>query len=282
MPTLTPEQVEEAARVMPDHTLATSFMAPEARARVIALILFAHELSRARAVVSEAGLAAIRLQWWRDVIDQIYTGQVVRAQPTAIALKSAIDEAKLPRALFDAMVDGYEAELIDAPFASWEDLDAYLDATAGNLIRLSLLASGLTALSTSASQLARYAGIAWGLASLLRATPAWFARRRLWLPQQECADLAREALFAGSVSPDLRAMFIKVQVRIKAARQAANRSIKHASLGDSLPAIAPACLSGRIAVTAIPDIGEVWRVGAEPSLLERQVRITVAVALGRI
>ena len=179
MPTLSPQQVEDAARFMPDRTLATSFLEPDARARVIALILFAYEIARARSVVSEAGLAAIRLQWWRDTIEQIYSGQIVRAQPTAIALAGAIQEANLPQNLFMAMVDGHERELEPFPFAMWQDLESYLDATQGNFIRLSLLASGLPAITTPIDEAARQAGIASGLAHLLRVMPQWSQRRSM-------------------------------------------------------------------------------------------------------
>lgn len=282
MVTLTPEQVQDAARVMPDHVLATSFMAPDVRARVIALVLFAHEIARARGVVSEAGLAAIRLQWWRDTIDQIYDGKIVRAQPTAIGLAGAIQEANLPRTLFDAMIDGHEDELNPAPFSAWADLDKYLDATFGNLNRLSLLASGLSAISTYAEEAARHAGVAWGLSHLLRAMPQWSSRRCLWLPGEVSSALDHEGIFAGHVSPQLRLTLKSVQDRISTSSKRANLAIKQAGLGAHFPALAPACLARRYGKVALPGVGDLGRISPDITLLERQVRITLSVAAGRL
>jgi phytoene/squalene synthetase len=282
MVTLTPEQVEESASFMPDATLATSFMAPEARARVIALILFAHEIGRARAVVSEAGLGAIRLQWWRDSLEQIYARKPLRAQPNVIALAQAVDESNLPESLFYAMIDGHERELDAAPFETWADVESYLDATFGNFNRLSLLASGLLTLSTKADDAARQSGIAWGLAHLLKNMPLWSSRRCLWLPKAVYSDLDIEGIFAGHVSAKLHACLLQVQGRINEARQQANSDLKTAGLGLHFPAIARACLARQYAKAAIPAIGQQWTVSAPISLLERQIRLTASVARGRI
>ena len=282
MPTLTQEQVEGAARALPDHTLATSFLEPDARARIIALILFSHEISRARAVVSEAGLAAIRLHWWRDTLDQIYAGNVVRAQPIALALAGAVQEANLPRVLLDAMIDGYEQELEAAPFATWADVEVYLDTTYGNLNRLSLLASGVPAINTGAEIAARQAAIAWGFAHLVRVMPQWSQRRCLWLPTEACANLDRESVFAGHVSADLRAILSGVHARIRRARTASNASLQKAKLGSHFPALAHASLAMRLAKAATPKAGPTWKIAPEVTLLERQVRMTLSVARGKI
>jgi 15-cis-phytoene synthase len=279
---LTPQQIEDAARAMPDHTLATSFLEPEPRARVIALILFAHEIARARAVVSEPGLAAIRLQWWRDTLDQIYSGKIVRAEPTSIALKSVIVEADLPRALFEAMISGHERELDSAPFGSWTELEAYLDATLGNLNRLSLLACGISSLSRSMDDAARHAGVAWGLASLLGALPNWARRRCVWLPTAEMADSDREALFLGQVNLGVHNALLLTCDRITLARTRLNQSLKTAKLGTHFPILAPACLARRYAKVSMPAIGETRAKAGDVSLLMRQIRLTLAVAVGRV
>lgn len=282
MPTLTPQQVEDAARAMPDHTLATSFLEPQARARVVSLLLFAHEISRARSVVSEAGLGAIRLQWWRDTIEQIYAGQVVRAQPTATALASAIHEAGLPRALLDEMIEGYEMELTAMPFQAWAQLERYLDLTHGNLARLSLLAAGLPAITTSIDQAARQVGIAWGLAHLIATLPSWFERRSLWLPLDATEKLDHEALFSGQVNGATRVVLGLVVARLKRARDAANKSLKQAKLGNCFPVLAHACLARDKANRAIPKQGSVWATRPNAGLLQRQFRITGAVAFEQI
>jgi phytoene/squalene synthetase len=282
MPTLTPDQVEEAARAMPDHTLATSFLEPSARARVIALILFAYEIARARAVASEPGLAAIRLQWWRDTLDQIYSGKIVRAQPIAIALRDTVQEANLPRNLLDAMIEGHERELEATPFTTWADVEAYLDATAGNLNRLSLLASGLPSLSRGGHDAARHTAVAWGLSYLLRATPYWASRRCLWLPTQYYEGLDLETVFAGGVSAPLRELLAQAKDRISTEHHLANEALKTAKLGPAFAVLASATLAWGYGKSAIPKVGPTWGAVPDITLLERQLRLTISIARGRI
>jgi 15-cis-phytoene synthase len=282
MPSLTQELIEQAARVDPDRTLATSFLGAQERHRVLSLILFAHEIGRARAAVTEAGLAAIRLQWWRDVVEQIYTGTVVRAQPIAIALSQTVQEVALPRLYFDAMIDGHESALDTAPFANWAEIDAYHDATHGNLSRLSALACGITTLTTPHSDVAREAAIAWGLSRLIVTTPQWCVRRSSWLPAHVRNGLDLEALYAGTVTPSLVTALRAVEGRIHDAKIAANKALAQAKLGNAFGVVAYACLASRYAKGFVPNSKQGWAAPDEPTLLERQIRLTVVVARGRL
>jgi phytoene/squalene synthetase len=282
MPNLTPDQVEDAARVAPDLTLATSFLSADARARVIALLLFHHEIARARSAVSEAGLAAIRLQWWRETIDHIYAGQAVRKEPTSVSLAATIAESNLPRHIFDAMIDAYESALEATPFTQWRDLEHYLDMTYGNLARLCLLAAGTTTLTSGLDEVARQSGIAWGLAQLVRALPQWLTRRSLWFPVQASVELEREGLFSGEVTPALGVVLKDVRRRIKQAHARTNQALRSADIGPHFPVIAAACLSNRYAKAHTPRLGKAWVQAQDPPLFERQIRLTLAVACRRL
>jgi 15-cis-phytoene synthase len=282
MPNLTQDLIEQAARVDPDRTMATSFLGVQERKRVISLILFAHEIARARAAVSEAGLAAIRLQWWCDVVEQIYAGTVVRAQPIAIALSQTVQEAGLPRLYLDAMIDAHERELDATPFNTWTDIDAHLDATHGNLSRLCALACGTTTLSTALNEAARAAGVAWGLSRLIVTTPQWCTRRAIWLPVETHDSLDLEALYAGDVNKALATAIHTAQDRVRDATTQTNSALKQAKLGEAFPVLAHACLAGRYAKGFKPDPNRGWSIPRPPSLLERQVRLTLAVAAGKI
>jgi phytoene synthase len=55
---------------------------------MIALILFTHEVARARQAVSEPMLAAIRLQWWREALDEIFSGKPYSAAASYLFLKA--------------------------------------------------------------------------------------------------------------------------------------------------------------------------------------------------
>ncbi len=88
-----------------DRWLATRFIAdPAARADVVALYAFDHQLSRAIRVASNSLIAEIRLTWWLDVIEDAFNGGSIRAHPVAQAFAAAILRHDLPREPLEAMV----------------------------------------------------------------------------------------------------------------------------------------------------------------------------------
>ena len=93
-------------RADPDRWLSSRFIGgPGARADVIALYAFDHELRRAPQAASRALLAEIRLTWWREVLEQIAAGAPVRRHPTAEALAAAVRRRGLPVGRLEAAVD---------------------------------------------------------------------------------------------------------------------------------------------------------------------------------
>jgi phytoene synthase len=97
---------EVVRRHDPDRWLATRFIADKAaRADVIALYAFDHELSNIARMTKEPVMAEIRLTWWTEVLDEIYEGRPVRRHPVALALADIIARHKLPREPFDSMIE---------------------------------------------------------------------------------------------------------------------------------------------------------------------------------
>src|ERR1700678_1084633 len=87
----------------PDRWLATRFIGDRgARADVVALYAFDHELSRARRVASNPLIAEMRLAGWRDAVAEIWAGERTRAHPVARALAAVRGRRDLPRQSFEA------------------------------------------------------------------------------------------------------------------------------------------------------------------------------------
>jgi phytoene synthase len=152
-------------RVDPDRWLTSRFIVePAARADVLALYAYDHELARARRVASNALMAEIRLTWWRETLDEIFAGGPVRRHPVAGALAAAVRRHDLPSALLEAMIDGQLAVLETPPMGESAAL-AWADAVQGSLARLAaqVLDPDIDPGVVSA------AGRAWGLALLIRA-----------------------------------------------------------------------------------------------------------------
>lgn len=281
MITLSADMIEQAAQVAPDQTLATSFLAPEARAGMIALILFAHELARARQAVSEPMLAAIRLQWWREALDEIYTGKTVRAQPTALALAETIRDFDLPRPWFDAMIDAFGVEQDTIPFETWASLAEHGDQTYGNFNRLALLIAGAPAISSPLNDVARHAGVVWRICDLMAQWPRWTNRRQLWLPLEAQAGLDVEATFEGKTSSVLAQALQQAHSHVLVAHKAANQACRKATFKQAFPAVAYASL-GLPYAKAFQVLRDPFREVAGLSLFERQLRLVWAVARQRI
>src|SRR5437868_6643528 len=56
--------------------LCSLFAHTAARERIFALYAFGHEIAKIRELVSEPMVGMIRLQWWREAIEGIYSGSV--------------------------------------------------------------------------------------------------------------------------------------------------------------------------------------------------------------
>jgi 15-cis-phytoene synthase len=154
-------------RVDPDRWLSSRFVAdPRARADVIALYAYDYELARAPKVASNALMGEIRLTWWREALDEIFEGRVVRRHPTAQALAEVVIRRGLPRAPLEAMIDARYRDLDPTPMTPAEALDWSRD-TAGRASRLAAQVLDPNA----RSELAVAAGAAWALGHRLGASP---------------------------------------------------------------------------------------------------------------
>ncbi len=164
-------------RVDPERWLASRFIGDAtARADVVVLYAYDHELDRAGRVTSNALLAEIRLTWWREVLDEIFSRGKVRRHPVAHALSETVFRRSLGREPLEAMINSQ----IDGT----EDAERWAMGTAGSLALLA--ARTLDREADTGAVVA--AGRAWGL-HLLRQRGR--ADIDLTGPMNEAARLAR-------------------------------------------------------------------------------------------
>jgi len=179
-----------------------SLLAPaDRRADLWALLAFNLEIARVREAVSQPIIGQIRLQWWRDAIDEIYTGKLPRRHEVVDPLAAAIAKHRLTRTHFDTLIDGRDFDLGDEPPASLAALETYLEKTSSRLLDLQLEILGVEA--PAAFEAAHAVGVAWGLIGLVRALPFHVRHGRLYLPADlmDAAGVDREALKGGKGSP---------------------------------------------------------------------------------
>lgn len=146
-------------RVDPDRWISSRFIGDvDARADVVALYAFDHELARAPRAASNALIGEMRLVWWREVIDEIFEGRPVRRHPTAEALAATVRRRRLPREALERLVDARYRELDPTPMDEKDALEWARD-TAGLVAEL---ATQVLAPEADAGP-ARAAGAAWAL-----------------------------------------------------------------------------------------------------------------------
>lgn len=145
------------------------------------LLAFNYEISRTREVVTDTTIGLIRLQWWRDALDQIYQGGAVPKNDVVQELAETIDKYQLPKDHFDALIYAREFDLEDVLPASLEGLVNYADFTHTPLLKLCLMIGG-------EQEDCRDIAVAYVLVGLLRSLLFHARQLRCYLP----ADLVEQ------------------------------------------------------------------------------------------
>ena len=185
----------------PDRYYATLFAPADKRGHLFAIYAFSSEISRIRETISGPMPGEIRLQWWRDALGGQARGNVLD-HPVAAALLATIEAFHLPRDAFLNLIEARTFDLYDDPMPSTGDLEGYLGETSSALIRLAslVLADGR---DPGAAEAAGHAGLAYGIAGLLRALP-WHARRgQVFIPRDilERHGVTRDDIVLGRGGP---------------------------------------------------------------------------------
>jgi len=108
-----------------DFRLSLRYAPKAEQSRLAALFAFLIELRRIPASVSEAPLGEIRLQWFREALDEIVAGQPPRAHPVIAALAES-GAAPAARPLLETLIDARARLFYDRTFATLDDLRAFL------------------------------------------------------------------------------------------------------------------------------------------------------------
>lgn len=217
---------------------AASLFAPaEARPHLLALYAFDAELARVRDIVSEPLPGELRLQWWRDALENPERADVV-SHPVARALHAAAEYGRLPTEALLGLIDARLDDLYDDPVPTLTDLEARLGSTTSVVIRLaSLIATG--GRDPGGTDVAGLGGVADGIVRMLRSLPRQAARGQILLPADRMAacGVSRERLLAGQAEPGLKTLVSELcrhaRRRLSEAREASR---------DLDPAAAPAVL----------------------------------------
>ena len=158
----------------PDRFMATMAAPPPTRAVLFPLYAFNLEVARAPWVASEPMIAEMRLQFWRDVVEEIGQGKPPRAHEVVQPLAQAVQPENA--ALLDDLIAARRWDIYRDAFEDVAHFDRYIDATAGHLAWVAARALGAADEAETAVR-----DIAWGggVAGFLRAVPELETRGRV-------------------------------------------------------------------------------------------------------
>ncbi len=153
----------------PDRFLATMAARPEARDVLFPLYAFNIEVARAPWVTQEAMIGEMRLQWWRDALEEIGAGRQVRRHEVATPLAAWLDPEGA--VVLDTVVAARRWDLYREPFEDEAAFAHHIDATSGGLFWVAARALG-----AARESVVRDFAFGVGVANWLRAIPELEAR----------------------------------------------------------------------------------------------------------
>ena len=162
---------EALRKADPDRFRAALLSDSQGRNDLLILYAFHYELSKVPDVTSEPMLGQIRYEWWREAIDEIYTGREVRRHEISTPLAEMLRRTEVPRFWVDRLIDGRARDLDPQAFVDMDDARDYARQTSGQLMQIAVKALGGTP-----SDLVSKAGEAWGLTGLARAYGYYYDR----------------------------------------------------------------------------------------------------------
>ncbi|WP_422395568.1 squalene/phytoene synthase family protein [Roseovarius phycicola] len=149
----------------PDRFAATMAAPVAARLKLFPIYAFNVEVARAPWVTQESMIAEMRLQWWRDVLEEIAKGGPVRRHEVATPLAKVLKPDMARR--LDAAVEARRWDIYRDPFEDRAAFRGHVENTSGLL-----LLAAARALGEVEETPVLKAGYALGLCNWLRAVPA--------------------------------------------------------------------------------------------------------------
>ncbi len=167
-------------------------MAAPVSARRILFPLYAFnvEIARAPWVTQEAMIAEMRLQWWRDALEEIGQGGSVRKHEVVDGLRDVLDPEGAT--CLDALIAARRWDIYTDAFEDQAHFDDYINATSGNLMW-----TAARLLGRAEEGVVRDFAFGVGVANLFQAIPALAAQGRKPLfdgTPQAVRSLAQNAL----------------------------------------------------------------------------------------
>ncbi|KAI9300828.1 isoprenoid synthase domain-containing protein [Cunninghamella echinulata] len=178
--------------------LCISFFPRHLRETQYAIRAFNVEIASIRENVSKPEIGKMRMQFWKDTIDKVYSGKAPE-QPIALALQEALEKSNLSSMWFKRIITERTANLDDHPFLTIKDMENYGENTASSLLYLQLESLGVR--DVQVDHIVSHLGKMIGISTFLRSLPFHLGQKRFILPTQIIAkhNISQEDVMRGNV-----------------------------------------------------------------------------------
>ena len=180
---MTPEQYvqDKAAKSGSSFYYAFLFLPPPRRAAITALYAFCREVDDVVDEVTDAGVAALKLVWWRKEVASAFEGNP--SHPVLKALMPAAREHGIAADHLLAVIDGCQMDLDRSRYLDFAGLAQYCHLVAGVVGEVAANIFGRTEASTLVY--AHKLGLAMQLTNIIRDVGDDARRGRIYLPISE-------------------------------------------------------------------------------------------------
>jgi len=240
--TLLSECGEEVRKNDNDRYICALFAPENVRDKLFSIYAFNCEIAKIKDITHDPMTGLIRLQWWRDSIEDIYESKK-RSHFVVDKLFDLVWQHRIPKERFLTIINARETEIEFSPPENLNSLKLYAEKSSSDLIRLCLYILGLQ--NNNIIDSAAYnTGIAWALVGLMRSMRYNCLSRRVFLPLDLMYNLriTPEDLIEGRnliKSKDIIRLIIdEAEKHIKLAR-----SLTHEIDQSALPLFLPATIA---------------------------------------
>ncbi|MDD2776917.1 MAG: presqualene diphosphate synthase HpnD [Gallionella sp.] len=183
---MTPEQYcqEKTAASGSSFYYSFFFLPADKRRAMTALYAFCREVDDVVDECTDENVARTTLNWWREQVAAIYTGQP--QHPVAQALVPIVQQFNLPQEHFLEIIDGMAMDLDQPRYADFKALQLYCYRVASVVGLLSVEIFGYQDRQTL--KYAHDLGIAFQLTNIIRDVGEDARRNRIYLPMDELAQ----------------------------------------------------------------------------------------------
>lgn len=180
---MTPAQYvqQKAAKSGSSFYYAFLFLPPPRRAAITAFYAFCREVDDVVDEITDPGVAATKLQWWRNEVAQAFAGRP--SHPVMQALMPLAADFQIVPAHLNAVIDGCQVDLEQTRFLDFAGLARYCHLVAGIVGEVAANIFGRTQPATV--EYAHRLGRAMQLTNIIRDVGDDARRGRIYLPIDE-------------------------------------------------------------------------------------------------